>query len=152
VLAAADPANPYGAALAWPRRGDDDRRALARAAGAYVVLVDGVPAVYLDRGGSSLQILPAADDEAILGRALAALAMLVGPDRPFRELVLTRIDGLPVSEAPHRPIVVAAGFAAGYRGLVLRHVPRRPAADEWTPRWDRASRADRPWPSAGRRP
>ena len=41
LLAAADPANPYGAALAWPRRDDADRRPLARAAGAYVVLVDG---------------------------------------------------------------------------------------------------------------
>ena len=41
LLAAADPANPYGAALPWPRRGDDDRRPFQRAAGAYVVLVDG---------------------------------------------------------------------------------------------------------------
>ena len=41
LLAAADPANPYGAALAWPRRGDADRRPFQRAAGAYVALVDG---------------------------------------------------------------------------------------------------------------
>ena len=41
LLAAADPANPYGAALAWPRRGDGDRRPFQRAAGAYVALVDG---------------------------------------------------------------------------------------------------------------
>ncbi len=41
LLATADPANPYGAALAWPRRGETDRRPLQRAAGAYVVLVDG---------------------------------------------------------------------------------------------------------------
>ena len=51
LLAAADPANPYGAALAWPRRGETDRRPLQRAAGAYVVLVDGVAALYLERGG-----------------------------------------------------------------------------------------------------
>src|SRR5206468_8306426 len=43
LLAAADPANPFGAALAWPRRGEDDRRPLQRAAGAYVVLADGLP-------------------------------------------------------------------------------------------------------------
>src|SRR5204863_2722974 len=36
LLAAADPANPYGAAIAWPRRGDDDRRPFQRAAGGYV--------------------------------------------------------------------------------------------------------------------
>ena len=65
VLAATDPANPYGAALAWPRRGDDDRRPLARAAGAYVVIVDGEAALYVDRGGGSFQSLPAADDPAV---------------------------------------------------------------------------------------
>ena len=48
LLAAVDPANPYGAALGWPRRGDADRRPLQRAAGAYVVLVDGAPALYLE--------------------------------------------------------------------------------------------------------
>ncbi len=42
LLAASDPANPYGAALPWPRRGETDRRPLQRAAGAYVVLVDGI--------------------------------------------------------------------------------------------------------------
>src|SRR5204862_7629140 len=41
LLAAADPANPYGAAIAWPRHGEDDRRALPRAAGASIVLADG---------------------------------------------------------------------------------------------------------------
>ncbi len=62
LLAAADPANPYGAALPWPRRGQTDRRPLQRAAGAYVVLVDGIAALYLERGGATLQTLPAADD------------------------------------------------------------------------------------------
>jgi len=38
VLAAADPANPYGASLTWPRWSDEDRRPLTRSAGAYVVL------------------------------------------------------------------------------------------------------------------
>ena len=66
LLAAADPANPYGAALPWPRRDETDRRPFQRAAGAYVVLVDGVAALYLDRGGSSLQTLPAAEDPAAL--------------------------------------------------------------------------------------
>ena len=56
LLAATDPANPYGAALPWPRRGDDDRRPLQRAAGAYVVLVDGEAALYVDRG----RVLPIA--------------------------------------------------------------------------------------------
>ncbi len=73
LLAAADPANPYGAALSWPRRDESDRRPLQRAAGAYVALVDGAATVYLERGGHSLQMLPAAEDGAIAERGLAAL-------------------------------------------------------------------------------
>ena len=59
LLAAADPAQPYGAALAWPRRDDRDRRPIQRAAGAYAVLVDGVAVLYLERGGSTIQTLAA---------------------------------------------------------------------------------------------
>ena len=119
VLAAADPANPYGAALAWPRRDESDRRPLQRAAGASVVLVDGSPALYVERGGRSLQTLPPFDDPAIARTALAALGALVGEGRE-RELVVTRIDGAPVADSPHRKTLLEAGFSAGYRGLVLR--------------------------------
>jgi ATP-dependent Lhr-like helicase len=124
LLAAADPANPYGAALAWPRRGELDRRPFQRAAGAYVALVDGAAALYLERGGHSLQMLPAADAPAVAGAALAALRDLVESGR-FRELVLTRIDGEPVATSAWRPRLEEAGFAAGYRGHVLRQVARR---------------------------
>ena len=87
VLAAADPANPYGAALAWPRRGDDDRRPFQRAAGAYVVLVDGIAALYLERGGSTLQTLPAADDPDVAA-VRAPRPDLPGPRAArFRELL-----------------------------------------------------------------
>jgi ATP-dependent Lhr-like helicase len=119
VLAAADPANPYGAALPWPRRGEDDRRPLQRAAGAYVVLVDGDAALYLERGGATLQVLSPADDPAVATAALRALAVLVADGR-FRELVVTRIDGLPVAESPFRVVLLDAGFVPGYRGLTLR--------------------------------
>ncbi|MFL5681507.1 MAG: DEAD/DEAH box helicase, partial [Chloroflexota bacterium] len=119
LLAAADPANPYGAAIAWPRRGDDDRRPFQRAAGAYVVLVDGEAVLYLDRGGSSLQTLPAFDDPSLAAAACDALRTLVRDGR-VRELLVTKIDGLPVGESPHRAALLDAGFTAGYRGLVLR--------------------------------
>ena len=66
ILAAADPANPYGASVAWPRWSDEDRRPLTRSAGAYVVLIDGEPVVYLSAGGKSLDTLPAfADHEKL---------------------------------------------------------------------------------------
>jgi ATP-dependent Lhr-like helicase len=119
VLAAADPANPYGAALPWPRRGDDDRRPFQRAAGAYVVLVDGIAAVYLERGGSTLQTLPAADDPEVAAAALRGLTSLVDDGR-FRELLLRKVDGMAVGESPWRPVLLDAGFVAGYRGLTLR--------------------------------
>jgi len=119
LLAAADPANPYGAALAWPRRDDADRRGYQRAAGAYVVLVDGLAAFYLERGGTSLQPFPAADDLASADHALRALGGLVADGR-VRELVITKVDGQPVGSSPWRERLIGAGFVAGYRGLVLR--------------------------------
>jgi ATP-dependent Lhr-like helicase len=124
LLAAADPANPYGAALPWPRRGESDRRPLTRSAGAYVVLVGGQAVAYLERGGHSLQMLPAADDAESANAALGAFFELVQGGR-FRELVITRVDGEPVASSPWRPLLEAGGFAAGYRGHVLR--PRAPA-------------------------
>ena len=119
LLAAADPAGPYGAALPWPRRGESDRRPLQRAAGAYVALVDGAAVLYLERGGHSLQMLPAADDADTAARALRALRELVDGGR-FRELVLTRVDGEAVAASKWREALESAGFVPGYRGLVLR--------------------------------
>ena len=119
LLAAADPANPYGAALPWPRRDDADRRPFQRAAGAYVAMVGGEAAVYLERGGTSIATFPAADDPAILDTALRALGALVADGR-VRELVLAKVDGEPVASSPRREALLAAGFIAGYRGLVLR--------------------------------
>ena len=119
LLAAADPANPYGAAIPWPRRGEADRRPFQRAAGAYVAVVDGSAALYLERGGGTIQTLPASDDPEIADAALRSLHALVD-DRRVRELVITKVDGGPVGESPLRDRLVAAGFSAGYRGLVLR--------------------------------
>jgi ATP-dependent Lhr-like helicase len=118
LLAAADPANPYGAALAWPRAGDEDSRVFARAAGAYVVLHDGEPALYLDRGGKSVQTLPAFADPDAARASLAALPELLGDGR-LRSLQLERVDGVPVGESGHRQLLVEAGFRASYRGYVL---------------------------------
>jgi ATP-dependent Lhr-like helicase len=119
VLAAADPANPYGAAIAWPRRGNADRRPLQRAAGAHVVLVDGAASLYLEKGGHSLQTLPASDDAAVAAVAFTALSHLVEGGR-VRELQLTRVNGEPVATSPWKALLEEAGFAPGYRGHVLR--------------------------------
>jgi ATP-dependent Lhr-like helicase len=119
LLAAADPANPYGAAVPWPRRGEADRRPLPRAAGASVVLVDGIAALYVDRGGSSLQTLPAFDDPAVASAAIGALRSLLFDGR-LREVVVSRVDGEPVGRSPWYDTLLRAGFVQGYRGLVMR--------------------------------
>ena len=123
ALAASDPANPYGAALPWPRREEQERRGLQRAAGAYVVLVDGEPMLYLERGGKSVVTFPGFDDEGGRRRAVDGLMGLTAHSGG-RGLTIERIDGVPPSESPFAGAFVEAGFAAGYRGLTFR--PSRP--------------------------
>ncbi len=119
LLAAADPANPYGASLPWPRRDADDRRVFQRAAGAYVVMVDGAAVLYVDRGGGSIQLFPAADDPEVRAAGFRGLTALVADGR-VRELVLAKIDGEPAGASAHKQGLLDAGFVPGYRGLVLR--------------------------------
>src|SRR5262249_49005456 len=65
VLAATDPANPYGAALPWPERGAlDAGHRPGRKAGAAVVLVDGRLVLYVERGGRTL--LSYSDEERVV--------------------------------------------------------------------------------------
>ena len=115
VLAAADPAQPYGGVLPWPRRAAS--RA-ARVAGAQVVLLGGEAVLYAERGGRSL--LPLRDpDAAWLRPAVEALVAWVRADRG-RRLSVERFDGLPVVESEALPLLVEAGFLAGPRRAVLR--------------------------------
>jgi ATP-dependent Lhr-like helicase len=111
TLAAADPAQPYGAALSWPETGGRP----SRAAGAYVVLAAGEPAVFLERGGRTLITFPAAETVA-WPDALAALVK----DGRVRKLELSRIDGVPAHESSQAERLRAAGFLDAYRGLTLR--------------------------------
>jgi ATP-dependent helicase Lhr and Lhr-like helicase len=115
VLAAADPAQPYGAALPWPRRAG--ARA-ARVAGAHVVLLGGEAALFVERGGRSL--VPLRDpDESWLRPALGALVEHVRR-RALKRLAVERFDGEPVGESDVMPLLLEAGFQAGPRRAVLR--------------------------------
>jgi ATP-dependent Lhr-like helicase len=115
VLAAADPAQPYGAGLPWPRR--SGARA-ARVAGAWVVLLDGEAALFVERGGRSL--VPLRDpDPAWLRPALAALVAHVKAGGAKR-LAVERFDGVAVAETETMQLLVEAGFLAGPRRAVLR--------------------------------
>ena len=115
VLAASDPAQPYGAVLPWPRRAG--ARA-ARVAGAHVVLLGGEAALFVERGGRSLVPLRE-PDEAWLRPALAALVAHVRAGGAKR-LAVERFDGRPVVETELMPLLVEAGFLAGPRRAVLR--------------------------------
>jgi ATP-dependent Lhr-like helicase len=115
VLAAADPAQPYGAALPWPKRAG--ARA-ARVAGAYVVLLGGSPALYVERGGRSLVPLRDPGPEW-LRPALEALVSHVRTTGQKR-LAVERFDGEPVGETEIMPLLVEAGFLPGPRRAVLR--------------------------------
>jgi ATP-dependent Lhr-like helicase len=109
VLAATDPAQPYGAALPWP---ESDGRP-ARAAGAHVVLIDGELAAYLERGGHSIATF------GIDGWA-DALHQLVDRGR-YRSLEIRKVNGESVRDDDAAVEQLhAAGFVDGYKGLVYR--------------------------------
>src|SRR5262245_5769876 len=115
VLAAADPAQPYGAALPWPK-GAGGRA--ARVAGAHVVLLGGEAALFVERGGRSIVSLRDPDEEW-LRLALVALVEHVKRKRGKR-LAVERFDGEPVAETELMPLLLEAGFLAGPRRAVLR--------------------------------
>ena len=111
VLAATDPAQPYGGTLPWPEHAGRP----ARIAGGLVVLVDGEPAVWLDRRSHSVVTFPASVDAAWVDAAVALVK-----DGRVRGLEIRRIDGEPVGDSPWATVLRMAGFADGYKGLVLR--------------------------------
>jgi ATP-dependent Lhr-like helicase len=123
VLSATDPANPYGATCAWPTHANVERRALQRAAGAYVVLYAGVPAAYLAGNGKTVVVFSIEDGPEAneVARALQVLA----PRLPRQTLTIEVIDDVPAMQSTHASAFVAAGFQPGYRGLVYRALPVR---------------------------
>jgi ATP-dependent Lhr-like helicase len=115
VLAAVDPAQPYGAALPWPKT--EKSRRPARASGAYVVLADGDPILYLERGGRALQTLVPAGDER-LERSLAALVAHVRGGA-IKRVALEKVDGESALSSALGPALLALGFQEGPRRLTL---------------------------------
>ena len=140
LLAATDPANPYGAALSWPAipsfAGEGVgvvKHRPARKAGACVVLVDGAPVLYVERGAKTL--LAFTTDPVLLEAAAPALARLVSAGGAEKisvekvndvELLSTHTLGASTGEAMEhsvealRAALQAQGFYATVRGLSLR--------------------------------
>jgi ATP-dependent Lhr-like helicase len=122
ILAATDPANPYGAALAWPERPVDDGEPGAghrpgRKAGALVVLIGGRLGLYVERGGRTL--LSYLDDPDALAAAAQALAGAVRAGA-LGPMSVERADGETIHASPLRDALTAAGFRATPKGLRLR--------------------------------
>ncbi|MGA9345384.1 MAG: hypothetical protein WBV37_09825, partial [Nocardioidaceae bacterium] len=120
VLAATDPANPFGGALPWPDRADDTATTghrPGRKAGAIVVLVDGSLALYVERGGRTL--LTFTTDPLRVQPAVDALALAVR-DGALGKLTVERADGEHILGSPLSAALEAAGFHATPRGLRLR--------------------------------
>ena len=116
LLAAVDPAQPYGATLPWPRRHGQTRRP-ARVAGAYVVFVNSTPTLYLERGGRGIVTL--SSESAPLRVALRALADAVRAGS-VDAVALERVDSEPAIGSELEPMLVDLGFRQGPRRLTLR--------------------------------
>ena len=117
VLAATDPANPYGTILRWPESTQGrDQRGPTRSAGSLVVMVNGTLAAYISRGARQLLAFLHDDEpaKASTARALASTLARIG-------LLVHEINGLPASQHPLAPYLVEAGFSPSAMGFQIRH-------------------------------
>jgi ATP-dependent Lhr-like helicase len=134
MVAATDPANPYGALLRWPSA-PEEGSSLTRSVGARVVLVDGGLTAYLRRGNPNMQVmLP--EEEPMRSRAARALAEFLvaqvqreeNPEgRGRNSMLITQVNGVNVAESPLARYLLDAGFQAGAMGFnVRRNLPALP--------------------------
>jgi ATP-dependent Lhr-like helicase len=117
VLAAADPAQPYGAALAWPATIGDTAHRPGRKAGALVVLIDGAPALYVERGGRSLLSFTTEREHLRAGAEALAGAVHEGW---LGTLAVERADGVGSLHSELAEVLTDAGFRVTPKGLRLR--------------------------------
>ena len=113
VLAATDPANPYGASLPWPKL--EGGRKPGRTPGAHLLLRDGEPEVFVERGGRGLLRLRRMPEEE-LGVAMRALADAVVAGQ-LPKLAIEKLDGEAVIGSGHEDALLGAGFSRGPRKL-----------------------------------
>ncbi|QNP69817.1 ATP-dependent helicase [Streptomyces roseirectus] len=124
ILAAADPANAYGAALSWPEPPTGAGHKPGRKAGSLVVLVGGELTLYMERGGKTLLAWPSTQDDAPaddarLREAAEALAEAARAGT-LGTVTVERVNGAQALTSPFGPLLEAAGFIATPRGLRLR--------------------------------
>jgi ATP-dependent Lhr-like helicase len=119
MLAATDPANPYGSLMKWPS-GGDAASSLTRSVGARVVLCDGALIAYLRRGNANVQVfLP--DEEPARGQAAKALAeFLFQRAQSEGGMLIATVNGVAVAEHGKAKTWLEAGFVAGAMGFNVR--------------------------------
>jgi ATP-dependent Lhr-like helicase len=119
VLAATDPANPYGAALPWPER---EGARPGRAAGAQVILFDGRLVAWIGRTERTLLTFLPEDEPDRSDAATAVAGALVGllEDGRHRAVLISKVDGSDPGDSVLAPYLTAAGFAPGSRGYLKR--------------------------------
>ncbi|MBA2524006.1 MAG: hypothetical protein H0V25_11865 [Solirubrobacterales bacterium] len=125
VLAVTDPAQPYGASLKWPRlparEGDEESdgrggRRPSRVAGAFVLLRNGEPVIYIERGGKGLLRLARIEGDQLAGALKAITEAVVA--RRLPRLAVERIDGEPAIGHELESVLAEAGFERQPRRLV----------------------------------
>jgi len=114
VLSATDPANPWGALLPWPATRNERSRP-RRVPGAHVVLIDGEPILFLDKGGRTLVTFAPSPEGERITDAVTELDRWRGR----RALWVKKVDGGPAAESEVAPLLLEGGFTRDYRGLSL---------------------------------
>ncbi len=118
VIAATDPAQPYGSVLGWPTSAGRP----ARTASALVILRAGRPLAWYDTRSGNLVVL--GDFDAVDARTVASSLARTGKDGRVRSVTVRKIDGSEPTASPHAELLIdelrAAGFVEGYRGYTLR--------------------------------
>ena len=112
VMAASDPAQPYGASLRWPH--SEGRP--SRGAGALVVIGDGELLAFVERGAKTLTVFDAGERDR---RWAAGLAEVVRTGRRS-SLSISKVNAISARESLHGEVLKEAGFVEGYKGLVMR--------------------------------
>jgi ATP-dependent Lhr-like helicase len=120
VLAATDPANPYGAALPWPVPAIASAPKPMRSAGARVILVDGMLAAFVRGDRDVATFLPGEEPaRSAVGRAAARAVARWAVATGRVHLGWASVDGVPAGRGPFGEYLTAAGFAALGAGFRL---------------------------------
>ncbi|HYH07772.1 MAG TPA: DEAD/DEAH box helicase [Thermoanaerobaculia bacterium] len=118
MVAATDPANPYGAIVKWP----ESPWTLSRSVGANVILVNGLMACYISRGEKQLMVFLPEDEpvRSTVAREIAKALASIVRNGTRRALLIAEINDEPASRSPLGPFLVEEGFVSTAMGYQMR--------------------------------